>query len=580
MNLLVQCALFVCLTTSCTFSQTASELELAVKAFQAGNLLEATKQFETLYVDLQDDKLRHVAGFYLAEIKWRSGDFDEAIRLFDQANDWVSQATEQDPQLDSLRVALDQAQLRIARHDLSADRIVQSQTRAERISSQSQSSQTRCLAKLLLGAIYTDHKHDPAAALPYFDEVANSPYATLAEKTIAVYGRATALVALKKIDEAIAFIDSALSDPNNATMESNLLLLYGAVCLESNRIEECDTTLQRLSKATPSQELADQILLLHAKYAVATGNREQALLDWNEIVKNHSDQPSATTARIELAKGQIAQGDDASAMILLDAALGRALSSEQRATALCERGSIWLMRRKLVDAKKDLESALNHVSNEHQERRVRFQLSETLYRMEAWQEANQHWEWLTSHPESGDTANNWLMAVQIHQAELLAHQYRWDEAADLAGKIQEEHPASRYQSEIDYLLGRCAMSKADMEQSRQYFSKVIESQHSKLTELAARAQWMIGESYLLQKNIDSALQAYTAVLSQYDFAEWKAAAITQSGKCYELRGQLTEAANLYGQVATQFADTSYAGIARSRMSELKLAKRSERKTQK
>jgi tetratricopeptide (TPR) repeat protein len=580
MNLFGNFVLLVGLTASVAIAQSSSDLETAVRAFQAQNYVEASQQFDTLYRESSDDKQRHFAGFYLAEIKWRLGEIDEATRLFDEADEWANQTLEPDSQLDSLRQSLGQAQVRIARHEINASRIDDALRRAERVAKKTQSKSVRCVAMLLLGAIFSDHKNDPARGLRYFDEVAASPDATIPEKAIAIYGRARVLAELNRKDEAIALIEATLSDSNYVSMESNLLLLQGAICLDDDRVEKCSAIVERLSKSGSSNEIVDQILLLSAKIALSQGNREQAVRDWTEIVNNHSGKPSATTARIELALYQISQSDDASAIILLDAASKQNPTKEQRATIFCERGSIWLRRGKLDDAKKDLEAALADVSNAQQEQRIRFHLSETLYRLEAWREANEHWEWLLALTGTDEQSSDWRIAVQIHQAEYFAHQYRWDDTAELASKVNDAHPDSRFQGEIDYLLGRCALSKADMELARQYFSKVIESPRSKLTELAARAQWMIGESYLLQKKVDEALDAYTSVLSHYDFDEWKAAAITQSGKCYELRGQLTEAANLYGQVAAQFADTSYADIARSRMSELKLAKQGGRKTQK
>ena len=72
-----------------------------------------------------------------------------------------------------------------------------------------------------------------------------------------------------------------------------------------------------------------------------------------------------------------------------------------------------------------------------------------------------------------------------------------------------------------------------------------------MTETAAMAQWMVGETYFHQKEYRAALGAFLKVDLLYDHATWRALALLQAGKCHELLHELTEAKQLYDQILAQ-----------------------------
>ena len=63
--------------------------------------------------------------------------------------------------------------------------------------------------------------------------------------------------------------------------------------------------------------------------------------------------------------------------------------------------------------------------------------------------------------------------------------------------------------------------------------------------LRAQSQWLVGETYFLQKEYVAAVAAYSSVVRKSKDAKWKSLAMLQAGKCYEIVGQAQDAKQLY-----------------------------------
>jgi TolA-binding protein len=159
----------------------------------------------------------------------------------------------------------------------------------------------------------------------------------------------------------------------------------------------------------------------------------------------------------------------------------------------------------------------------------------------------------------------WLAMVPLRRAQVLAHQADWSEALEIAQQIGQQYPNFRQQYEVDYLLGRAYASRADFDKAREAYERVIRSPTGGRTETAAMAQWMIGETYFLQKQYAVAIKSYHRVEGLYGFPEWQSAALLQAGKCHEMLGQWKDAVSLYTQIVENYSETEYADEASRRL---------------
>ncbi len=149
-----------------------------------------------------------------------------------------------------------------------------------------------------------------------------------------------------------------------------------------------------------------------------------------------------------------------------------------------------------------------------------------------------------------------LMALR--QAQLLAHQGRWDEVLQAAQQLAQQDPDFDQLYEADYLIGRALAMKARFDEAREAFQRVIRSPQGAKTETAAMAQWYIGETYFHQHDYESALRAYLQVEILYAYPEWQALALLEAARCREMLNEHPEAQQLYRRLMEQFPHSAAA----------------------
>jgi len=86
-----------------------------------------------------------------------------------------------------------------------------------------------------------------------------------------------------------------------------------------------------------------------------------------------------------------------------------------------------------------------------------------------------------------------------------------------------------------------------------------------MLETAAKAQWMIGESFFHQRDLGRARTAYLQVLENHNWPHWQARAALQAGKCWELEGDWQEAQALYKTALRRWPGAAPQGQLRARL---------------
>jgi TolA-binding protein len=228
------------------------------------------------------------------------------------------------------------------------------------------------------------------------------------------------------------------------------------------------------------------------------------------------------------------------------------------------------------DAERDLKQIIDASSDSPLALPAQFLYGDVAYRRGDYEAAKERFDRLA--PKLTGRSDRWAPIVPLRQAQVLAHQKNWHEARTTAERIAAEYPQFNQQYEVDYLLGRSYAADAEFDKARDHYTKVVRSPNGEKTETAAMAQWMIGESYLLQEKHDAALREYLRVEILYAYPRWQAAALLQAGKCYEALGQAKEAGELYSRLVKQYPSTEFVAEARQRLSAIqsRTARRSQR----
>lgn len=147
----------------------------------------------------------------------------------------------------------------------------------------------------------------------------------------------------------------------------------------------------------------------------------------------------------------------------------------------------------------------------------------------------------------GPQANPQVVAqALLRSAQIQLSLQNYSQAEEFLIQRRTRFADAEQNDEMYYILGRCAAHQAKFEQARRYYRQAVAS--SKNEDLAARAQWMIGEAFFHQQDYLQACRAYHQVALRYRHPTWTAAALLQAGKCHELLGEPAYALRCYQQL--------------------------------
>lgn len=120
------------------------------------------------------------------------------------------------------------------------------------------------------------------------------------------------------------------------------------------------------------------------------------------------------------------------------------------------------------------------------------------------------------------------------------------------------NPQSPLLYQADEILGRSYKNRAMFAEARDAFTRVTDSEAGRRTETAAKAQFHLAETHLIEKNFDAALREYYKVYTSYQFPEWQAPALFQAARCDEALGRWDGAVKSYEKLVAEFPDSQFA----------------------
>jgi TolA-binding protein len=159
----------------------------------------------------------------------------------------------------------------------------------------------------------------------------------------------------------------------------------------------------------------------------------------------------------------------------------------------------------------------------------------------------------------------WYPRVWVMLAETQFRLKQYPEVEATVAEFKLLLPKSDHTYFLDEVLGRTFKAQAKFDEARAAFERVVADTHGRLTETAAKSQFHLGETYLLQKDYKHALAEYLKVEIRYKFPEWQGASLLQAAACYEALNEWKDAAKTYEDLLRQFPEHAYAPQAKERL---------------
>ena len=119
--------------------------------------------------------------------------------------------------------------------------------------------------------------------------------------------------------------------------------------------------------------------------------------------------------------------------------------------------------------------------------------------------------------------------------------------------------------EAIYVKARVRQQKAEFDAARELYRQIIGPQR---TETAAKAQFMLGETFLLQERYDDALKEFLKVEILYPIPEWQSFALLEIGKCHARRSEIDNARKAFTDVVERYPTLPAASEAKKQLEAL------------
>lgn len=191
-----------------------------------------------------------------------------------------------------------------------------------------------------------------------------------------------------------------------------------------------------------------------------------------------------------------------------------------------------------------------------------FMGAECLFKQEKFAEA------LAAYEKVKDLSSKDFQALRLLHAGQAAGQLKqWPQAVEWLSRATRQFPDAPTAAEALYELGFAQQNLGKAQEAIALYEQVIAKTDR---EVAARAQFMIGELQFAGKKHADAVKSYFKVLYGYSFPQWQADAAYEAGRCFEVLGQKSQAANVYRELLEKFPASDRVRQAKERLEELKV----------
>ncbi len=406
----------------------------------------------------------------------------------------------------------------------------------------------RALSGLGWSLLQANHPEEAASAFAAL--LAHSPQDPLAAD--AALGRGQALEACKKDEEALeAFASVATSYPRTPQAGS-ARVAHARLLSRTGKAAEASEEFRGLIAAPPKDVTADDLMVEWGWALHDAGRAAEADAAFRRLLDERPDGPRAADARVFLAESTHASGKADEAATLLEPVVAEGSKAEPTLvqTALLRLGRIDLARGDAAKAASRFDRLVRDYPDGKFLIEARFGKAEADLKRGHPEAAGV--EFAAIAKEAGPDSSKWASLARLRRVQCLAALDRWDDVLSTADAIRADKVVltPSQGAELDYCRGRALQSQARFDEARAALQSAIDAAPG--TEVAARSQFMRGESFFHQKNHVEALREFHKTDLSYAFPEWQAAALLEAGKVYEQLSRWTDAVDVYEKILAKF----------------------------
>lgn len=348
-----------------------------------------------------------------------------------------------------------------------------------------------------------------------------------------------------------------------------------------NRRENADSDhnqwlIVEMSRALSQMDLAqrDRFLYELGWLLLKNGQKNRARQSFETLCQEYPQSPFVQEAALQVAESWLGDGKPDTARPWLQRVIDAGPDSQLVARASYHLAKLAFEEKNYDQAIRQYDRICQRFPESTLVEDARFWKAESMWRAGRFESAAAGFESIVQ----GDGNFRFQDLAVLRLAQIRIKQEKWNSAIELASRLAEHSTDPGYVADAWFVVGRARFSLGQFAKAREALTKVLNDSLANDSEIAAMAQWYIGESWFHQEEFDKAIDAYQRTEILHAWPQWQAAAILQAGKCFEQKKQLQKAVENYRRVVQEHAATRFAGEAKARLVELNQVVSSARAT--
>ena len=153
-----------------------------------------------------------------------------------------------------------------------------------------------------------------------------------------------------------------------------------------------------------------------------------------------------------------------------------------------------------------------------------------------------------------------------HGGQAAAQVKQWAKSLQMLTQCTKKFPDTPHLPEALYEQGWAQQNLGKLDEAIALYKQVIGKTRR---EVAARAQFMIGEIEFEQKKHAEAISSFFKVSYGYGYPKWQAEAQYEAGRCFEVLGKKPQAVKQYEELVEKYPDSDKVPLAKKRIADLK-----------
>jgi len=383
----------------------------------------------------------------------------------------------------------------------------------------------------------------------------------------AAFMRGKSLEDAGKIPEAQAAFAEAAKRPGSAENTYLAGLQSARLLARLKKTADADAAYEELLKRFPKRKDGDKVLDEWAGVHYDAENFARADEIFRRLTTEYPTSDLADNALLSLAESVFLAGklDEARAQLT-------ALTKSPAADAVVQQKALYQLMRLELDARrwdalrKICDESLSRFPTGSYKDEAGFRRAEADFNLGDFKAAEERLTALKALKDDPLVRKaEWFPAVWVLLAETQWRQKAYDSVGTTVAEYRTWDPQSPLLYQADEVLGRSFKSQAKSADARAAFERVLKDPNAKLSETAAKSQFLLADTYLQEKNFQTALKEYLKVDILYKFPDLQAAALYQAGVCHEELQKWKDAARTYDEMLRRFPKHEHAGLARERL---------------